>query len=99
MENMGSNADSTTASAGESMTTTVTTNTTLDSSPTHWQSTFAATNRPTPGARENSRLSNIEILSFTFTRFNLRARITMSLDSAYPPGNGACHTTSETAKE
>lgn len=124
MENMGSNADSTTASAGESMTTTVTTNTTLDSSPTHWQSTFAATNRPTPGARENSRLSNIEILSFTFARFNLRARITMSLDSAYPPGNrnvkssshiaianassakthepskcGACHTTSETAKE
>ena len=128
MENMGSNADSTTASAGESMTTTVTTNTTLASSPTHWQSTFAATNRPTPGARENSRLSNIEILSFTFARFNLRARITMSLDSAYPPGNrnvkssshiaianaitnassakthepskcGACHTTSETAKE
>ncbi|MGE4644044.1 hypothetical protein ACEWF6_09215 [Bifidobacterium catenulatum subsp. kashiwanohense] len=44
-------------------------------------------------------MSNIEILSFTFTRFNLRARITMSLDSAYPPGNGACHTTSETAKE
>ena len=87
MENMGSNADSTTASAGESMTTTVTTNTTLASSPTHWQSTFAATNRPTPGARENSRLSNIEILSFTFARFNLRARITMSLDSAYPPGN------------
>ena len=87
MENMGSNADSTMASAGESMSTIVTTNTTLDSNPIHWQSTFAATNRPTPGARENSRLSNIEILSFTFTRFNLRARITMSLNSAYPPGN------------
>ena len=59
MENIGSNADSTTASTGESMTTTVTTNTTLDSSPIHWQNTFAATNLPTPGARENSLLSNI----------------------------------------
>ena len=60
MENIGSNADSTTASTGESMTTTVTTNTTLDSSPIHWQNTFAATNLPTPGARENSLLSNIK---------------------------------------
>ena len=57
MAMQGAVADGTGANSGCSIRTTATTKAMLATRPSHWQATFAAINRPTPSAKENSRLS------------------------------------------